>query len=674
MSVRVTPVGGLLVDGTGAPLVNTIVTYTILPPATGVALLDTSNETVSSLPLTTVTDNTGAFTKSVIAPGDITPPGSVWQVSYLNTILTSPSFAYSASNIDPSSWAPAVVTSGMIRMYLTEVLGNAAPEIGDGLALTISQNAEWTGGSGANQTVSPFQPIALTLNSSGTIYSYLIPSTQLTPSTTYYNLVLPNGFVKTFTCPTTYTGTDDYLGAMLDRGAYAGGTTYAINDVVEVGGVPYYSIQNANTGHTPASSPTWWTLYGGVNINRHLSVPTPAGQSPATTAMIPHDATVEVLPDDTVQTPATLSDDLTILDDRTSFNTRKITTNSTMLITDDYVEIDATSGNITYTLLAATARQRPIYFKRLDNSGNTVTIARVGSDTIDGATSKVIATQYGSLALKSNVLTTWDIYGTGSGTVTNVTVPTGLTSSGSGTATIAITEDTQAANKIKAGPASGSAAIPTYRTLVPLDIPTAWGVTAKTANYTITAADSGILGDATGGVFTITLPTAVGATQDYAIKKKDSSANKVTVGTTSSQNIDTATTYDLTTQGMGIVVRSNNVSWYIVATVGVGGGGGSLEVTDGTTDLTGVTKITVSNMTVGGTAGASTLTPKTSTTSVLGINKPDGTSIKVAAGVYSTDITKDPAYAVGLLLMQNGVTFPPVPLTTEDGTDWLYYG
>jgi hypothetical protein len=39
------------------------------------------------------------------------------------------------------------------------------------------------------------------------------------------------------------------------------------------------------------------------------------------------------------------------------------------------------------------------------------------------------------------------------------------------------------------------------------------------------------------------------------------------------------------------------------------GGSGSLELTDGTTDLTSVTKITVTDMTVGGTAGAATLIP-----------------------------------------------------------------
>jgi hypothetical protein len=60
------------------------------------------------------------------------------------------------------------------------------------------------------------------------------------------------------------------------------------------------------------------------------------------------------------------------------------------------------------------------------------------------------------------------------GTVTSValTTPTGLTTSGSpvtGSGTLAITEDSQSANLVKAGPSSGSAATPTYRSLVKLD-------------------------------------------------------------------------------------------------------------------------------------------------------------------------------------------------------------
>lgn len=40
--------------------------------------------------------------------------------------------------------------------------------------------------------------------------------------------------------------------------AYAGGTTYAKGAFVTSASIQYISLQDANTGHTPASSPTWW--------------------------------------------------------------------------------------------------------------------------------------------------------------------------------------------------------------------------------------------------------------------------------------------------------------------------------------------------------------------------------------------------------------------------------
>ena len=39
---------------------------------------------------------------------------------------------------------------------------------------------------------------------------------------------------------------------------YSAPTTYALNDVVRYNGVTYISLANANTGHTPSTSPTWW--------------------------------------------------------------------------------------------------------------------------------------------------------------------------------------------------------------------------------------------------------------------------------------------------------------------------------------------------------------------------------------------------------------------------------
>ena len=67
--------------------------------------------------------------------------------------------------------------------------------------------------------------------------------------------------------------------------------------------------------------------------------------------------------------------------------------------------------------------------------------------------------------------------GTGSGTVTSVdlTVPAELSVSGgpiTTSGTLAITKATQAANKVWAGPTSGSAAAPTFRTLGMADVPT----------------------------------------------------------------------------------------------------------------------------------------------------------------------------------------------------------
>lgn len=48
---------------------------------------------------------------------------------------------------------------------------------------------------------------------------------------------------------------------------YAGGTTYALDATSGVAGAAglisvYRSLQNANTGHSPASSPTWWVHIG----------------------------------------------------------------------------------------------------------------------------------------------------------------------------------------------------------------------------------------------------------------------------------------------------------------------------------------------------------------------------------------------------------------------------
>lgn len=82
----------------------------------------------------------------------------------------------------------------------------------------------------------------------------------------------------------------------------------------------------------------------------------------------------------------------------------------------------------------------------------------------------------------------------------------------------------------------------------------------KTTTYAIVATDYTVL---CNGTFTVTLPTAVGrAGQVYVIK--NSGTGTVTVGTTSAQTIDGATTYPLTVQYWSITVQSDGANWVVI--------------------------------------------------------------------------------------------------------------
>lgn len=94
--------------------------------------------------------------------------------------------------------------------------------------------------------------------------------------------------------------------------------------------------------------------------------------------------------------------------------------------------------------------------------------------------------------------------------------------------------------------------------------PIATAFSTETADYTLGAADSIIAGDATGAPITETLPTAVGHQGiEYRIKKIDSSANTVTVGTTGGETIDGSPTYVLFAQYSAVVVVSDGADWLV---------------------------------------------------------------------------------------------------------------
>lgn len=97
------------------------------------------------------------------------------------------------------------------------------------------------------------------------------------------------------------------------------------------------------------------------------------------------------------------------------FAVTDVTTNTTLSLVSNFVTVDATAGNITITLPAASAAfgggmGLDMVFKRLDGSVNTVTVQRAGSDTIDGASSFTLLTQYDFKKVRAISASSWAIY------------------------------------------------------------------------------------------------------------------------------------------------------------------------------------------------------------------------------------------------------------------------
>ena len=90
-------------------------------------------------------------------------------------------------------------------------------------------------------------------------------------------------------------------------------------------------------------------------------------------------------------------------------------------------------------------------------------------------------------------------------------------------------------------------------------------IVTKVANYVATALDYVILGDASGGAFTITLPAASSVPkQVYNIKKIDASPNAVTVDGDGTETIDGALTQVIATQFNSLMIVSDLSNWHII--------------------------------------------------------------------------------------------------------------
>lgn len=75
------------------------------------------------------------------------------------------------------------------------------------------------------------------------------------------------------------------------------------------------------------------------------------------------------------------------------------TANYTVMSFDEVILVNATSGSVTIALPTAAGRTDPVTVKKTDSSGNTVTLDGNGSETIDGATTKVLSTQWDTVTI-----------------------------------------------------------------------------------------------------------------------------------------------------------------------------------------------------------------------------------------------------------------------------------
>jgi hypothetical protein len=93
--------------------------------------------------------------------------------------------------------------------------------------------------------------------------------------------------------------------------------------------------------------------------------------------------------------------------------------------------------------------------------------------------------------------------------------------------------------------------------------------TTRTSNYTIQSTDDTVFVDGSGGAFTVTLPTAVGIQgRKFKVVRVDDTvaeANQITIGTTSSQTINGASSKKICSQWEMFEFESNNANWIITS-------------------------------------------------------------------------------------------------------------
>ncbi|MEU6397872.1 hypothetical protein ABZ867_12930 [Streptomyces cinnamoneus] len=88
-----------------------------------------------------------------------------------------------------------------------------------------------------------------------------------------------------------------------------------------------------------------------------------------------------------------------LINGQVPYPVRSVNADATVRVIDEVLLVDASGGNRLITLISAVATPNSYTIKKVDSSGNTVTVDGAGSETIDGAATKVLSSQWESVTL-----------------------------------------------------------------------------------------------------------------------------------------------------------------------------------------------------------------------------------------------------------------------------------
>ena len=204
--------------------------------------------------------------------------------------------------------------------------------------------------------------------------------------------------------------------------------------------------------------------------------------------------------------------------------------------------VDDTSGSVILTLPTVTVAGYRFLIKKINASGNTVTVKAGTAGTIDGVNTVVIAGQFDYIEVTSTGTSdVWRITG-------GLKIPSTLVQGA--------TTDLATVLNLLGFRAGGNA----FASRI--------GLATVSATATLTTGSAGVqLTDATSGAVVLTLPSTTTPGYQFTIKKTDLSTNTVTVKAGTSGTIDGTNTIVLVARDEYVTVVSTSVSdaWQIIA-------------------------------------------------------------------------------------------------------------